>query len=73
MTFFEKQQETRAKRNKALCDMVRNGETIENTFSEFSNSFPPRPRIRKNDKDVERLYGIKLKTLIIGGKKDLDR
>ena len=52
----------RKERNKNLIERMRRNEPL-NLYEPTSTFFPPRPRIAKNKKDIERLYGV---TAVIG-------
>ena len=52
-------QELRRERNASILRRMANGDPLT-AFNSVSSWFPPRPTIKKNEEDVEALYGMGL-------------
>lgn len=51
--------QSRIDHNKLLCSEIKNGEKEFTTFTSTSSWFPPRPIIKKDKNEMNRLYNKK--------------
>lgn len=53
----DKAKQSRKKRNKEIGEALRKGKYIQAPFNKELSWFPPRPIIKKDKKEMERIYG----------------